>query len=78
VAGVIACGLDFVKASDEIPSGWTTFQLKNASTMIHFAVLERFPNGVGVEEQKKEEAPVFQEGMDWTQPAGFETPAPAE
>jgi hypothetical protein len=49
---------------DEIPSGWTTFRLNNNSGMVHFAVLEKLPEGIGLEEQQAEVAPVFQEGMD--------------
>lgn len=63
VVEVIARGLT-LDAPDEIPSGWTTFRLKNESNMIHFAVLERMPEGVGIEEQQQEIAPVFQQGMD--------------
>lgn len=64
VVEVTARGLDFVEAPDTIPSGWTTVRLNNASEMIHFAILERLPDEVGVKEQQEEVAPVFQEGMD--------------
>jgi hypothetical protein len=63
VVEVTAVGLD-LEAPDEIPSGWTTFRLNNESAMIHFAVLERLPEGIGIEEQQEEVAPVFQEGMN--------------
>ena len=63
VVKVTARGLDLV-APDEIPSGWTTFRLTNESEMIHFAVLQRLPDGIGIEEQQEEVAPVFQKGMD--------------
>jgi hypothetical protein len=63
VVEVTARGLE-LEAPDEIPSGWTTFQLKNESAMIHFAVLERLPDGIGIAEQQAEVAPVFQKGMD--------------
>jgi hypothetical protein len=63
VVDVIARGLTF-EAPDELPSGWTTFRFKNESGMIHFAVLERVPEGVGVEEHQEQVAPVFQEGMN--------------
>lgn len=63
VVEVTAVGLD-LEAPDEIPSGWTTLRLNNASAMIHFAVLQRLPDGVGLEEQQKQVAPVFQKGMD--------------
>lgn len=63
VVDVLVRGLAF-EAPDEVPSGWTTFRFKNASTMVHFALVERMPEGVGLEAQQEEVAPVFQEGMD--------------
>lgn len=63
VVDVTAVGLTF-QAPDEIPSGWTTFRFQNASAMTHFAVVERMPDGVGVQEQQEVVAPIFQEGMD--------------
>lgn len=63
VVDITGIGLDLLGPS-EIPSGWTTFRLHNASEMLHFAVLERMPEGIGVAEQQAEVAPVFQEGMD--------------
>ena len=49
---------------EEIPSGWTTFRFHNESGMIHFAALQKLPEGVGIDDQQAEVAPVFQEGMD--------------
>lgn len=63
VVEVTARGLD-LEGPDEVPSGWTTFRLKNVSDMVHFAVLERLPEGIGIEDQQEDVAPVFQEGMD--------------
>jgi hypothetical protein len=63
VVDVVATGLAF-EAPSELPSGWTTFRLKNESGMIHFALLERLPEGVGIKEQQEQVAPVFQQGMD--------------
>ncbi|MDX1430321.1 MAG: hypothetical protein R3282_08540, partial [Rhodothermales bacterium] len=48
----------------EIPSGWITFRLKNESSMTHFALLEKLPDGIGVADQQRDVAPVFQKGMD--------------
>lgn len=56
-------GMEFM-APDEISSGWTTFRLDNTSGMIHFAVVERLPDGITLADQQSEVAPVFQEGMD--------------
>lgn len=48
----------------EVPSGWTTFRLKNTSGMTHFAVLERLPDGRDLGDQQREIAPVFQAALD--------------
>lgn len=63
VVDVVALGRTF-EAPDSIPAGWTTFRFHNASTMTHFAVVERLPDGIGIKEQQTEAAPVFQAGMD--------------
>jgi hypothetical protein len=63
VVEVVARGLT-LEAPEEIPSGWTTFRFRNESPMIHFALIERVPEGQGIESQQAEIAPVFQEGMD--------------
>jgi hypothetical protein len=60
---VTARGLEF-EAPDEIPSGWTTFRFNNVSGMVHFVVIQRLPEGIGLEDQQDQVAPVFQEGMD--------------
>lgn len=61
-----------LEGPNEIPSGWTTFRLNNNSGMTHFAVLEKLPPGIGLEEQQEEVAPVFQEGMDLLNAGEFE------
>lgn len=63
VVEIVARGLQF-EAPNEIESGWTTFRFRNESAMIHFALLQRVPDGVGIEEQQRQVAPVFQEGMN--------------
>jgi hypothetical protein len=63
VMDVTAVGLEF-QAPDAIPSGWVTFRFKNASDMTHFAVVERMPEGIGIEEHQRQAAPAFQKGMD--------------
>jgi hypothetical protein len=60
---VIARGLT-LEAPEQIPSGWTTFRFRNEASMTHFAVLERVPEGIGIAEQQRQVAPVFQEGMN--------------
>ncbi|MDZ7780473.1 MAG: hypothetical protein U5R14_11180 [Gemmatimonadota bacterium] len=63
VVDVIARDLTLV-APDSIAPGWTTFRFTNTSPMIHFAVVERMPDGIGLAEQQAEVAPVFQDGLD--------------
>lgn len=63
VVDVVARGLTF-EAPDSISAGWTTFRLTNESAMTHFALVERLPEGIGIEEQQQDVAPVFQAGMD--------------
>lgn len=63
VVEVVARGLTF-EAPDTVAPGWTTFRLLNESPMVHFAVIERMPDGRGVAEQQAEVAPPFQQGMD--------------
>jgi len=59
---IVARGLTF-EAPDSIPSGWTTFRFANESGMVHFAILERLPEGITLKEQQESVAPVFQEGL---------------
>ena len=63
VVEVTVRGLEF-EAPDEIPSGWATFRLNNVSGMIHFAALQRLPEGIALKDQQEQIAPVFQKGMD--------------
>jgi hypothetical protein len=63
VVEVTARGLEF-EAPDEIPSGWATFRLNNVSGMIHFAALQRLPEGIALKDHQEQIAPVFQKGMD--------------
>lgn len=63
VVDIVARGLTF-DAPDSIPAGWTTFRLVNQSDMVHFALIQRLPGGVGIAEQQRDVAPVFQQGYD--------------
>jgi len=63
VVDVTARGLEF-EAPEEILSGWTTFRFNNESGMIHFAALQRLPEGIALRDQQEQVAPVFQKGMD--------------
>jgi hypothetical protein len=63
VVEIVARGLSFDMA-DSIPAGWTTFRFVNESPYVHFAVVERMPEGHGIVDQQEQVAPVFQAGMD--------------
>lgn len=63
VVEVVARGLT-IEAPREIPSGWTTFRFRNESPMVHFAVIEKLPEGQGMASQQREVAPVFQAGLE--------------
>jgi hypothetical protein len=63
VMNVTARGLAF-EAPDSIPSGWTTIRFTNAAEVVHFAVVERLPEGIGIEEQQTHVAPIFQRGFE--------------
>lgn len=63
VMTVTARGLSFV-APRRIPSGWTTIRFVNESDVVHFALIERLPEGITVRDQQEQVAPVFQQGMD--------------
>lgn len=64
VVTISAVGLSY-EAPDTIPSGWVTFRFENESPMTHFAVLERPMEGIGLEQQQRELAPVFQRAMNF-------------
>jgi hypothetical protein len=44
VVEIVARGMTF-DAPATIPSGWNTIRLRNESDMVHFALLERMPEG---------------------------------
>lgn len=58
-----AVGLQF-EGPSRAPAGWTTIRFENVSGMAHFAVIERLPEGVTIEDQVREVVPPFQQGMD--------------
>jgi len=49
------------ESADEIPSGWTTFRLKNAGTMHHFLLLNRLPDGISFEDYHENVTVPFEE-----------------
>jgi hypothetical protein len=60
---VTAQGLQF-DGPDTVSAGWTTIRFHNQSSVTHFVLVERMPEGIGLREQQDQVAPVFQEGMD--------------
>ena len=48
----------------EIPSGWTTFRFVNASSMVHFAIIDVPPEGVTLQQMNDEVVQPFQDAFD--------------
>jgi hypothetical protein len=63
VVEIRAVGMTF-EGSSEIPSGWTTFRFVNASSMIHFALIDVPPEGISAQEFTDTVGQPFQEAMD--------------
>jgi hypothetical protein len=55
---VVSTGMDF-ELINEIQSGWTTFKYVNNSEDPHFFIFEKMPDGIGIEDYKKELIPPF-------------------
>jgi hypothetical protein len=49
---------------DTIPSGWNTIKYSNKANETHFYRFIKLPEGITIENYKKEIDPVFEEGMD--------------
>ncbi len=58
-----AVGMTF-DGPTEIPSGWTRFRFENASPMIHFAMVDLPPPGIGLQELSDTLMDPFQAVMD--------------
>lgn len=63
VVEIRAVGKTF-EGPSEIPSGWTTFKFVNASSMIHFAMIDVPPEGVTLQLFSDTVVQYFQEAMD--------------
>ena len=55
---VVTTGMDF-ELINEIQSGWTTFKYINNSEDPHFFIFEKMPEGIGIEDYKKDLIPPF-------------------
>jgi hypothetical protein len=64
VVNVVTKSMEFY-APDTIQSGWNTFVYKNESTEPHFILLDKYPEGVTIENTIEEVAPAFEEGMQF-------------
>lgn len=62
VVDLVARGTEF-DGPESVASGWVTFVFHNQSSMTHFAVVEKLPDGVGRDEMRAA-GKVFQDGMD--------------
>lgn len=62
VVNVIAEDYAF-QAPDEIPSGWSTFQLLNEGKETHFVFLTRLPDGKTFDDYMEEVASVFNDAL---------------
>ena len=63
VVEIRAVGKTF-QGPSEIPSGWITFRFVNASSMIHFGIIDVPPEGVTIEMLSDEVMTPFQDAMD--------------
>jgi hypothetical protein len=58
-----AVGMRF-EGENEIAAGWTTIRFDNLSGMMHFALIDKLPDGVNAEIMARDVGTVFQRGMD--------------
>lgn len=56
--------MDF-ELPDTIASGWQTLVYENRSDEPHFILIDKYPDGKGIEDAEKEIGPIFQEGMNF-------------
>ena len=60
---IISNHMDF-QMPDSISSGWHTFKYDNKSNETHFFLVDKYPEGLSIENMEREVGPVFQQGMD--------------
>lgn len=63
VIDIVTRSMEF-QSVDTISSGWNTFRYQNLSNETHFFLLDKYPEGITVENTLADVAPVFSEGMD--------------
>ena len=62
VIEIITKNMDF-QMPDTIPSGWVTFRYKNASPQTHFFLIDKYPDGITLQNVIDEVGPPFDNGM---------------
>ncbi|WP_206483959.1 hypothetical protein [Thalassotalea sp. G2M2-11] len=60
---IIAKGMMF-DAPETVPAGWTKFHFSNDSDLVHFALIQKLPEGRQLADVRHEVVPPFQEGMN--------------
>ena len=63
VVEIRAVGMKF-EAPNQVAAGWTTFRFVNASSMLHFAMIDRPPEGVTADIMSSTSVAAFQALMD--------------
>ncbi len=59
---ILTENMDF-QMPDTIPSGWNTFGYKNASPQTHFFLIDKYPDGITIQNVIDEVGPPFDNGM---------------
>lgn len=62
VVDILTENMDF-QMPDTIPSGWVTFRYKNASPQTHFFLIDKYPEGITLQNVHDEVGPPFDNGM---------------
>lgn len=62
VIEIITKNMDF-QMPDTIPSGWVTFRYKNMSPQTHFFLIDKYPDGITLQNVIDEVGPPFDNGM---------------
>jgi len=62
IINILTENMDF-QMPDTIPSGWNTFRYKNASPQTHFFLIDKYPDGITLQNIIDEVVPPFDNGM---------------
>ncbi len=63
VIEIVTRSMEF-QTVDTITSGWNTFRYKNLSNETHFFLMDKYPEGKGLDDANHEVGPAFDEGME--------------